>query len=163
MLKAQPCGIKGSCKETLTRVRLTVRLLVMCNRSTASYFRSCWRRLARSGPIGWWSCSTASSAWTLSRSLSPCWVPYCPTCSQTPPTGTAWRTHLERLWPSKRSLILQCDGGSVFFWYLGSGINFHSPDDSSGCLCGALSALSRPTTKARSQLVNARGSEKILR
>uniref|UniRef100_A0A4W5QGT0 Mediator of RNA polymerase II transcription subunit 24 n=1 Tax=Hucho hucho TaxID=62062 RepID=A0A4W5QGT0_9TELE len=44
-------------------------------------------RLARSWPTGWWSCFTAFSAWTPSR--SPCWAT---SCSQTRSTGTAWQT-----------------------------------------------------------------------
>lgn len=67
------------------------------------FFRNCWRKHDRSGPIGSWSYSTASSAWTLSRSLWRCSVPSCPTCSPTLPTGTAFQTLPERLWPSKSS------------------------------------------------------------
>nr|XP_029486479.1 mediator of RNA polymerase II transcription subunit 24-like [Oncorhynchus nerka] len=59
------------------------------------------RRLARSGPTRWCSCFTAFSAWTPSRSPSPCWAT---PCSQTLPTGTAWQTRPARPWPSDRSM-----------------------------------------------------------
>lgn len=78
------------------------------------YLRSCWRRLGRSGPIGWWSYSTAFSVWTRSRSPSLCWAPSCPTSSQTLLTGTAWQIRPEKRWPSKRSLILWC--WCCLFW-----------------------------------------------
>lgn len=48
--------------------------------SILSFFRSCWRRLDRNGPIGRWRFFTASSVWTLSRSRSLCWVRFCQTC-----------------------------------------------------------------------------------
>lgn len=74
----------------------------MCDCSMHIFlFRSCWRKLARSGQIGWWSFSTASSASTCSRSLWPSWAPSCLTSLQTQPTGRAWLTHLGRRWPSK--------------------------------------------------------------
>lgn len=87
--------------------------------------RSCWKRLDRSGRVAWWSSCTASSAWTLSRSRSPFWEPYCPTYSQTPPTGTAWQTHRARPSPSKRDFLpclcrCWCDSSVTYlsWWFL---------------------------------------------